>query len=325
MITGFKIGDVEIKKTAALAPMASVSDRAYRHICKNYNVGYMVTEMVSAKAIYYNDPKTFNLISIDSYEYPIAIQLFGDDVKSMVVAAQIISKSGCQIIDINMGCPVPKIAGKGSGAYLMKDIDLAYKIVKNVVCSVSLPVTVKIRKGWDSDSVNAIEFSIAMQQAGASAIAIHGRTRQQMYKSAVDLDIIRSVKQAVKIPVIGNGDITDLESALHMYDYTGCDLVMIGRGSYGNPWIFDEIYRYFGMLPVRPTPNLAERLNIMQQHVELMVKYKGENIGIIEARKHILYYLKGLKNSANYRRMACQINTFNDVLDLKKFILLENV
>ena len=255
-MTYIYIGSVKIEKTAALAPMASVADRAYREICKENGAAYMVSEMISAKGLCYSDRKTEELCTVMDHERPYALQLFGDEPEFIAKAAKKLMEYKPDIIDINMGCPVPKIAGNGAGSALMKNPALAAEIVSAAVNAVEIPVTVKIRKGWDEQNVNAVEFARLMEQAGAAAITVHGRTKNQMYQGKADWEIIRRVKEAVKIPVIGNGDVNSPQTAEKMYRETGCDLVMIGRGSYGRPWLFRQIRDYFetGEFPPRTRP-----------------------------------------------------------------------
>ena len=315
-----KIGNVEINGYAALAPMAGVADRAFRELCVDFGAAYVVGEMVSAKGITYNSEKSFELLELSEKERPAAVQLFGSEPETMAQAAQFALRYKPDIIDINMGCPAPKIAGNGSGAALMKDPQLCGEIVKAVVGAVSLPVTVKIRKGWDKNSVNAVEVAGICEQSGAAAITIHGRTREQQYMPSADWDIIKEVKKSVSVPVIGIGDITTAEDAARMYEHTGCDLVMIGRGALGNPWIFREINSLIGYdrpsLPV----SAAERITVMLRHIRQLCEYKGEDIGMREARKHSAWYFKGMKGAAAMRKKAGSLSTFDDLIELCRMI-----
>lgn len=307
------IGNVKIKKTAALAPMASVADYSYRKICKEFGACYVVSEMASAKGLFYSDRKTAELLTVTPEEMPMAVQLFGDDPDFMARAAVTAAKYKPQIIDVNMGCPVPKVAGNGCGSALMKNPQLAFDIVKAMVNAVDIPITVKIRKGWDSDSVNAVEFAQLMEQAGAAAVTVHGRTKQQMYAPPVDLDIIKSVKEAVSIPVIGNGGITNAVKAKEMYEYTGCDLVMIGQATYGRPWIFREIEHYFETGEILSEPPIEEKLEIMERHISSIVSCIGEKAGMREARKHAAWYIKGTPHAAAFRKECAGLATLDDL------------
>lgn len=308
-----KIGNIEIEKTAGLAPMASVGDRAYRVMCKKYGASYMVSEMVSSKGICYKDKKTNELLTVTDAEYPLGIQLFGDEPKFMAQATELTLAYKPQIIDVNMGCPVPKVAGSGSGCALMKTPKLASEIIKEMVKLSTVPITVKIRKGWDDDNVNAVEFAKLMEDSGASAITIHGRTKKQMYQPPVDIEIIKQVKQNVSIPVIGNGGIYTPEQAKAMYDYTGCDLVMVAQGSYGKPWIFKDIADYINTGNINSQPTLKEKLDIMLEHIALLVEFKGENIGMREARKHAGWYIKGTNGAGEFRNRCSSLATYDDL------------
>lgn len=297
-----KINNIELKGCAALAPMAGVADRAFRELCIEFGASYVVTEMVSSKGLTMHDRKSDSLMMLGETEKPAAVQIFGNDPVTMAEAAKKAAETGCCAIDINMGCPAPKIAGNGGGSALMKDPCLAARITEAVVKAVNLPVTVKFRSGWDENNVNAVDFAIMQENAGASIITVHGRTRKQMYAPPVNIDIIRQVKEAVKIPVIGNGDIVDAISAENMYDSTGCDFIMVGRGALGSPWIFNQINEYIKSGIILPDPPIEERMNIMIRHITKLCEYKGEYVGMREARKHSGWYIKGIRGAAALRQ-----------------------
>lgn len=311
-----KIGKHNIKRTAGLAPMASVGDKAYRYMCKKYGASLVVSEMVSAKGLCYSDKKTEQLLECTATEYPMGVQLFGSEPQFMAKACKIAEKYNPQFIDINMGCPVQKVICTGAGSSLLKTPDLAFDIVKACVDATSIPITVKIRRGFDNNNINAVEMACGLEQAGTSAIAVHGRTRQQMYTPGVDIDIIKKVKEAVNIPVFGNGDVFDPISAENMYNYTNCDLVLLARGSYGRPWIFSEIETYLEKGIILPEKPLEEKLDIMLEHVSLICKFKGETIGMREARKHTSWYLKGVHNASKFRNLCSSLNTYQDIKNL---------
>lgn len=313
------IGGVPLKSHAVLAPMAGVSDRAYRELCVRFGAAYCVSEMVSSKALSFNSKKSEELMEISDLERPCGIQIFGDDPKCMADAAKHALENKPDIIDINMGCPAPKISSNGSGSALMKNPRLCGEIVKAVTAVTDIPVTVKIRKGWDDDSVNAVEVAKICESAGAAAITVHGRTRHQYYKPPVDYDIIRAVRESVSVPVIANGDIDSAERAKEVMDITGCDLVMIGRATLGNPWIFSQINAYLENPNVKiHTPDLEERLGVMIEHIGKMVEYKGEHMAMLQARKLVVGYFKGMKGAAALRNEAGKIKTLDDLYELRQ-------
>ena len=321
-MTSNQIGSVKLPSKVLLAPMAGVTDRAYRELCMSMGAGFCVSEMVSSKALSFGSKKSEELMDISSQERPCGIQIFGDDPSCMAEAAEAAMRHNPDIIDINMGCPAPKISGNGSGSALMKNPELCGRITDAVVKAVSVPVTVKIRKGWDDDMINAPEVAIICEQAGASAITVHGRTRKQFYKPPVDYDIIRQVKQSVSIPVIANGDVDSAQKAKQVLDYTGCDFVMIGRASLGNPWIFTQINAYLDNPgAVLYFPTIEEKLNTMVAQVAKMVEYKGEYIALRQARKLASGYFKGIRGAASLRNDAGKIETLNDLIRLKNKVL----
>ena len=301
------IGGVPLKSHAVLAPMAGVSDRAYRELCVRFGAAYCVSEMVSSKALSFNSKKSEELMEISDLERPCGIQIFGDDPKCMADAAKHALENKPDIIDINMGCPAPKISSNGSGSALMKNPRLCGEIVKAVTAVTDIPVTVKIRKGWDDDSVNAVEVAKICESAGAAAITVHGRTRQQYYKPPVDYDIIKAVRESVSVPVIANGDIDSAERAKEVMDITGCDLVMIGRATLGNPWIFRELNAAWKGTEPPAAPSMEDKKQMMIRHFRDVLALKGEYAAVREMRKHVGWYLKGLPGSAASRGMVNQI------------------
>ena len=313
-----KIGNLEIKEKAALAPLAGVADRAFRELCRGYGAAYTVCEMASAKGISLGDKKSSELLSVTETERPAGSQIFGNSPETMAVAAKKALEYSPDFIDINMGCPAPKVASSGGGALLMKDPVLAASIVKAVAEVSTVPVTVKMRSGWDGEHINAVELAKRCEDAGAAAITVHGRTKVQMYAPPVNTDIIRQVKQAVSIPVIGNGDVTDGLSAARLMEETGCDMVMVGRGALGRPWVFSQINAYLDHEVILPDPPVVERMRVMLKHIETLCAYKGERVGIREARKHAAWYTKGLYGAANYR---ARIGLISSVEELRQIAL----
>lgn len=317
-----KIGDLEFTNIAFLAPMAGIADRAFRELCTQFGAAYTVTEMVSSKGLTMGDKKSGELLTIGN-ERPCGAQIFGDDPEIMAQAAVKCLEYNPNIIDINMGCPAPKVAMNGGGASLMKKPQLAYEITKAVVEAVDIPVTVKIRKGWDDDNINAVEMALLAQKAGASAVAVHGRTRQQMYSGTVDYDIIAEVKNALDIPVIANGDITDEQTAAIMLEKTNADAIMIGRGALGNPWVFSRINSYLSECRVLPEPSTIEKMNVMLKHIQKIIEYKGEYTAMREARHHAAYYTKGMRGSAKLRAEISKYEHFEQLQELSYRIIKE--
>ena len=314
----WKIGNVEIKNQVVLAPMAGISNTAYRQIIKEMGAGLIFAEMVSDKALVYGSEKTFDLLKMSDMERPIAQQIFGSDVDSFVKAAKLVeNKMHPDIIDINMGCPVPKVAIKSqAGSALLKNPDKIKEIVSAVVKAVSVPVTVKIRSGWDANSVNAVEVAKVIEEAGASAITVHGRTRAQGYSGNADWNIIKQVKEMVSIPVIGNGDVTSAEKAKEMLDFTGCDAVMIGRGVLGNPWLIKECVSYLESGIIPPKPSAREKIEMLKRHYQLLVDSTSEKQAILEIRTHALWYIKGMPKSAYIKNEICKTKNSEDLFKI---------
>ena len=319
-----KIGNVEINGKAVLAPMAGVADRAFRELCVSYGAAYVVSEMISSKGVSMGDRKSKDLMFLSDEERPAAVQIFGSDPKIMAESIETVMQVKPQIIDINMGSPAPKIAGNGGGASLAKNPELAEQIVKEVVKASPVPVTIKIRAGWDENSINAVEMAQRAENAGAAAITIHGRTRKQLYAPPVARNINAEVKRAVSIPVIGNGDIVDGLSAASMLEETNCDLIMVGRGALGCPWVFSQINAYLAHERIIPNPPVSERMRVMLKHIETICKYKGDFIGMREARKHAGWYTKGLHGAAKYRLELGTIETMEQLQEIAYKICVEN-
>ncbi len=319
----WKIGNVEIENQLVLAPMAGITNEAFRSICKEMGAGLVVCEMISDKALSFHNAKTIKMTGVSQNEHPLSMQIFGADKETLVYAAKwIYENTDADIIDINMGCPVNKVAKRaGAGSSLLRDPNNVYEITKAVVEATPLPVTVKIRIGWDENNINAVENAKMIEKAGACAIAVHGRTRAQMYSGHANLDVIKDVVEAVNIPVVGNGDIVDGPSALHMLEYTGCKAIMIGRGALGNPWIFKEINAYFAGEEFK-RPSKEEIYNMIVDQYERLLKLKGERLALLEMRSHVGWYLKGMQGSAQIKNKANQALSFEEVKKILKEYLL---
>ena len=319
-----KLKGLTIEGFAALAPMAGVADRAFRELCRQYGAAYTVSEMVSSKGLTMGDRKSKELMKLTDAERPAGVQIFGSDPEIMADCVKSVISTEPDFIDINMGCPAPKIAGNGGGACLMKDLNKAQSIIKAVVNATDLPVTVKMRSGWDADSLNALGLAKRAEAEGAAAVTVHGRTRAQMYAPPVNTDIISEIKRELSIPVIANGDVTDGQTAAIMLEKTNADFLLVGRGALGRPWVFQQINAYLTDGRIIPEPPVSERMRVMVKHIKMLCEYKGERIGIREARKHAAWYMKGIRGGAEFRRQAGQLGSIEQLEELAYRITREN-
>lgn len=320
-----KIGNLELKNKVFLSPMAGVTDLPFRLICKEQGCGLLYTEMINGKALCYDDENTKKMLKIEEEEHPVAVQIFGSEPDFMGRAAEIMNDYSNEILDINMGCPAPKVVKNGDGSALMKNPKLTEKVLKAVVKNSKKPVTLKIRKGWDDNSVNAVEIAKIAEACGISALAIHGRTREQFYTGKADWNIIAEIKNSLNIPVIGNGDVFTIEDSINMLDKTGCDAIMIGRGAQGNPWIFKRINHYMNTGEILPEPTLNEKISTAIKHLKLAVEEHGEYVAVREMRKHIAWYLKGLRNSARLRDEINKIEDYQEVVSKLEYYMEDSL
>ncbi|HBG4427846.1 TPA: tRNA dihydrouridine synthase DusB [Clostridioides difficile] len=320
-----KIGNLELKNKVFLSPMAGVTDLPFRLICKEQGCGLLYTEMINGKALCYDDENTKKMLKIEEEEHPVAVQIFGSEPEFMGRAAEIMNDYSNEILDINMGCPAPKVVKNGDGSALMKNPKLAEEVLRAVVKNSKKPVTLKIRKGWDDNSVNAVEIAKIAEDCGISALAIHGRTREQFYTGKADWDIIAEIKKNLSIPVIGNGDVFTIEDSINMLDKTGCDAIMIGRGAQGNPWIFKRINHYMNTGEILPEPTLNEKISTAIKHLKLAVEEHGEYVAVREMRKHIAWYLKGLRNSAKLRDEINKIEDYQEVVSKLEYYMEDSL
>ncbi|WP_074116348.1 tRNA dihydrouridine synthase DusB [Clostridioides difficile] len=320
-----KIGNLELKNKVFLSPMAGVTDLPFRLICKEQGCGLLYTEMINGKALCYDDENTKKMLKIEEEEHPVAVQIFGSEPEFMGRAAEIMNDYSNEILDINMGCPAPKVVKNGDGSALMKNPKLVEEVLKAVVKNSKKPVTLKIRKGWDDNSVNAVEIAKIAEDCGISALAIHGRTREQFYTGKADWDIIAEIKKNLSIPVIGNGDVFTIEDSINMLDKTGCDAIMIGRGAQGNPWIFKRINHYMNTGEILPEPTLNEKISTAIKHLKLAVEEHGEYVAVREMRKHIAWYLKGLRNSAKLRDEINKIEDYQEVVSKLEYYMEDSL
>ncbi|MCC0637821.1 MULTISPECIES: tRNA dihydrouridine synthase DusB [unclassified Clostridioides] len=320
-----KIGNLELKNKVFLSPMAGVTDLPFRLICKEQECGLLYTEMINGKALCYDDENTKKMLKIEKEEHPVAVQIFGSEPDFMGRAAEIMNEYPNEILDINMGCPAPKVVKNGDGSALMKNPKLAEQVLKAVVKNSKKPVTLKIRKGWDDNSINAVEIAKIAEACGISALAIHGRTREQYYTGKADWNIIADIKKNLNIPVIGNGDVFTIEDSINMLDKTGCDAIMIGRGAQGNPWIFKRINHYMNTGEILPEPTLNEKISTAIKHLKLAVEEHGEYVAVREMRKHIAWYLKGLRNSARLRDEINKIEDYQEVVSKLEYYMEDSL